>query len=284
MQFTRAHRRLWYDAPGHRGFIMSAVRLIQFSDPHLYGEEAGMLRGVATYRSLMNTIERAQARDWPVDGILVTGDVVQDDAGGYARFRRALGGLGTPVYCLPGNHDLPEAMHRELAQDPFRIGGSVDLGAWRIVLLDSTVPGSAGGRLSGESLAQLDAALAGAPQRHALVCLHHHPVAMSSRWLDRVGLANADEFFRVLDAHRNVRAVLWGHVHQSFDSLRRHVRLLGTPSTCTQFLPRAEDFAIDARPPAYRTLELRPDGSLQTEVVWVDPCASHSQRSACSAA
>jgi 3',5'-cyclic-AMP phosphodiesterase len=288
MQFTRAHRRLWYDAtkpsgPSGNAFIMSGVRLIQFTDPHLYREETGMLRGVATYRSLLDTIERAQARDWPVDAILVTGDLVQDDPGGYAVFRRALGGLGAPVYCLPGNHDLPDVMRRELAE-PFRIGGHVDLGAWRIVLLDSTVPGRAGGRLTRETLAELDAALAGAPQRHALVCLHHHPIAMSSRWLDRVGLANPDEFFRVLDQHRNVRAVLWGHVHQSFDGLRRHVRLLATPSTCTQFLPLAEDFEIDTRPPAYRTLELRPDGSLQTEVVWVESCASHLPRSACSAA
>jgi 3',5'-cyclic-AMP phosphodiesterase len=262
---------------------MSGVRLIQFTDPHLYGEEAGMLRGVATYPALIGTIERARARDWPVDAVLVTGDLVQDDPAGYALFRRAFGGLGERVYCLPGNHDLPEVMARELGE-PFQVGGSVDLGAWRIVLLDSTVPGSAGGRLSPASLAELDAALAGAPERHALVCLHHHPVAMSSRWLDRVGLANPEELFRVLDAHRNVRAVLWGHVHQSFDGLRRHVRLLGTPSTCTQFLPGSDEFAIDPRPPAYRTLQLSPDGTLQTEVVWLEPCAAHSRRSVCSAA
>ncbi len=263
---------------------MNTVRLIQFTDPHLYREETGMLRGVATHPALMHTIAHAQARDWPVDAILVTGDLVQDDPGGYAVFRRAFGDLGKPVYCLPGNHDLPEVMRRELAGEPFKVGGTADLGAWRIVLLDSTLPGSAGGRLSSESLAELDAALAGARERHVLVCLHHHPVAMSSLWLDQVGLANPDEFFGVLDAHRNVRSVLWGHVHQSFDALRRHVRLLGTPSTCTQFLPRSERFAIDQRPPGYRTLELLPDGTLQTEVVWLSPCAARSPRSACSAA
>src|SRR5580698_1669402 len=48
------------------------------------------------------------------------------------------------------------------------------------------------------------------------VCLHHHPVPMSSDWLDQIGLSNAAEFWSIVDAHRNVRAVLWGHVHQSF--------------------------------------------------------------------
>jgi len=263
---------------------MSILRLIQFTDPHLYGDEAGSLRGVATYPALTRAIAHARARAWPVDGVLVTGDLVQDDASGYANFRRAFAELGTPVYCLPGNHDEPDAMRRELNREPFVIGGAVDRGAWRIVLLDSTVPGSAGGALSARALAELDATLRGAAGRHVLVCLHHHPVAMSSRWLDRVGLANADQFFGVLDAHRNVRAVLWGHVHQSFDGLRRNVRLLATPSTCTQFLPLAEDFAVDPRPPAYRTLELRPDGSLLTEVVWVETCSARWPRSACSAA
>jgi len=263
---------------------MNVLRLIQFTDPHLYADQAGTLRGVATLPALERTLAHAQARDWPVDAVLLTGDLVQDDPGGYTHVRRTFAALATPVYCLPGNHDVPAAMLRELAQPPFVMGGVVDHEAWRIVLLDSCVPGSADGRLSAASLAALDAALAGAAGRHVLVCLHHHPVPMSSRWLDRVGLTNSAELFRVLDAHRNVRAVLWGHVHQCYDGLRRNVRLLGTPSTCAQFLPHSDEFAVDPRPPGYRTLALRPDGTLDTEVVWVDACAVGLSRSACSAA
>jgi len=263
---------------------MSAVHLIQFTDPHLYGDEAGSLRGIATYPALRAAMAHARSADWPYDALLVTGDLVQDDAAGYATFRRAFGSIGKPVLCIPGNHDEPQAMRRELAREPFVLGGSFDLGNWRIVLLDSTVPGSAGGSLSDRSLAELDAALAGAADRHALVCLHHHPVSMASRWLDLVGLSNPADFFRVIDAHRCVRAVVWGHVHQSFDALRRGVRLLAAPSTCAQFLPRSDDFALDRLPPGYRTLELRADGTLLTEVVWVDACAPGSSLSSCSAA
>jgi Icc protein len=160
----------------------------------------------------------------------------------------------------------------------------VDLGRWRIVLLDSCLPGSASGHLSREALRELDAALGSAGTRHCMVCLHHHPVPMASRWLDRVGLANAPEFLETVDRHRNVRAIVWGHVHQTHDALRKGVRLLATPSTCAQFMPNSDDFALDPRPPAYRTLELRPDGSLLTEVVWLDQCLGGSSRSACSAA
>lgn len=262
----------------------SVVRLTHITDPHLYGGERELLRGIATLPSLEATLANARRRDWPPDAVLVTGDLVQDDPGGYAHFRRLLGALRLPVLCLPGNHDEPEAMRRELDCEPFVIGGAVDLGLWRIVLLDSTIPGSAAGRLSAQSLASLESALAAARQRHVLVCLHHHPVPMASRWLDRVGLQNAGEFFDIVDGHTNVRGIVWGHVHQSYDALRNGVRLLATPSTCAQFLPRSEQFAIDRMPPAYRTLELKADGSILTEVVWVESGAGGGSKSAWAAA
>jgi len=263
---------------------MSAVRLTHFTDPHLYGDEKESLRGVPTLPALTAALAHARMRDWPPDAVLVTGDLVQDDPGGYRHFRRMFGALGLPVLCLPGNHDEPAAMRRELAGKPFTLGGFVDLGRWRIVLLDSCIPGAASGALSAEALANLEQALATAGSRHCMVCLHHHPVAMSSRWLDRVGLTNATEFLHLIDAHQNVRAIVWGHVHQSFDALRKGVRLLATPSTCAQFLPHADDFAVDHRPPAYRTLELRTDGSLITEVVWLEQHRGGSSRSSYSAA
>jgi len=253
---------------------ISVLRLVQFTDTHLFGSESDKLRGVATLPALVRTLDLAQARDWPVDAVLVTGDLVQDDAEGYKHFRRVFGALNVPVLCLPGNHDEPAALHRELRGKPFVTEGHVDIGAWRVVLLDSCVPGDAGGHLTRETLAALDSALGSADNKHTLVCLHHHPVSMASRWLDQVGLDNSAEFFEVIDRHRNVRAILWGHVHQAYDGLRRNVRLLATPSTCAQFLPRADDFTVDARPPAYRTLDLRPDGTLITEVVWVDSNAA----------
>jgi 3',5'-cyclic-AMP phosphodiesterase len=262
----------------------SVLRLTHFTDPHLYGSETESLRGIATLPALTATLAQAQSHEWPPDAVLVTGDIVQDDPAGYAHFRRMFGSLGMPVLCLPGNHDEPAIMRRELHGAPFVVCGHFDLGRWRIVLLDSSKPGSASGFLSAQTLDALEEALASAHNRHCMVCLHHHPIAMDSRWLDRVGLENAAEFLQIIDRHRNVRAVVWGHVHQSYDGLRKGVRMLATPSTCAQFLPHAADFAVDRRPPAYRTLQLHADGSLLTEVVWVEKRAGDCSRSVSSAA
>jgi 3',5'-cyclic-AMP phosphodiesterase len=245
---------------------MSSIRVIQFTDPHLFGNAAETLRGVNTLESLERALADASGHLAIADAILVTGDLVQDDAGGYEHFRRIFARFGKPVLCVPGNHDLVPEMRAALSAPPFLLDGPVDIGAWRFVLIDSVVANQAGGHVSAEMLSRLDEDLGRARQRHSMVCLHHHPVAMSSRWLDKVGLANANEFWSVIDSHPHVKAVVWGHVHQPFEGSRRGVRLLATPSTCAQFQPRTDQFVIDNQPPAYRLLTLNSNGAIDTGV------------------
>lgn len=247
----------------------SAVSLVQFTDQHLFGDPSRALRGVQTLPALQATLAAAAADISACDAVLATGDLVNDDPGGYTHIRDEFGALGKPVLCIPGNHDDLPAMHAALSAAPFQLGGCFDAGAWRVILLDSTIPGETGGAMSQATLRQLDDALRSAPDRHALVCLHHHPVAMKSRWLDTVGLANPGDFFEVLRRHRQVRAVLFGHVHQALDEMRDGLRVIATPSTCSQFKPLSDDFAVDDAPPAWRTLQLHADGSLTTALRWV---------------
>ena len=79
-------------------------------------------------------------------------------------------------------------------------------------------------------------------------------------------LRNSEDFFRVLDRHRHVRGVLCGHVHQEFETERRGVRIMATPSTCVQFLPGSREFKFDTRLPGYRRLELHPDGRIYSSI------------------
>jgi Icc protein len=245
------------------------MQVLQITDPHLYGHDGGCLRGVDTDSSLRTVLDDALAKGEDYAAVLVTGDLVHDDPQGYVRFNRIVGGLRRPVLCIPGNHDIPDTMRHSLAGAPFQYCGARLVRGWQFVMLDSHDPGRVGGRLSARELARLDAALASS-SCHALVCLHHHPVDVGSRWLEEIGLANAADFWRVIEAHAHVRAVAWGHVHQAFDGERRGVRLLGTPSTCAQFLPRSDRYALDSSPPAYRRLDLHDDGRLQSEIRWVE--------------
>jgi 3',5'-cyclic-AMP phosphodiesterase len=172
------------------------MQILQITDTHLYGSANGRLRGVETDSSLRATLDDAFSRAPNYQAVLVTGDLVQDDKSGYLRFRSFFGNLPKPVLCIPGNHDEPETMRAELSGDPFRICGTHTIGDWSFVMLDSYDPGHVGGRLTKNELARLDTALNAAP-KHAMVCLHHHPIVMGSRWLDSVGLADAQDFWSV---------------------------------------------------------------------------------------
>ena len=246
------------------------IRLVQFTDTHLLGDAAGRVRGMDTAASLQAVLAAAAQHIADADALLLTGDLVQDDIAGYARIRSLLAGFGKPVLCVPGNHDDADALAAALAAPPFQVGGSVELGDWRIVLLDSSLPRRTEGALSATALQALQESLASAGARPVLVVLHHPPVPLGSRWVDAVGVSNAAALWEVLEQHGGVRGLLFGHAHQVFDARRGAVRLLGTPSTCFQFLAGSDELAIDPAPPAWRCLSLLPDGSIDTCVHRLD--------------
>ena len=92
---------------------------------------------------------------------------------------------------------------------------------------------------------------------------------MGSPWLDGINLRNSDELFATLKDYNQVRSIVWGHVHQCSDQEHNGIRMLSSPSTCAQFKPNTEAFMLDDLPPGYRWLELKPDGGIDTEVVWL---------------
>ena len=210
-----------------------ALDVVQLTDIHLCERRGERLRGGDPDASLGAVLAAIAAGGLP-DLFLLTGDLVQDPCeAAYTRLRDYLGNTGVPTWCLPGNHDDPELMRAALNRDGLATPRARRIEGWLVVLLDSTVPGEAGGELGEAELAALANTLSSYPDDPALVCLHHPPVALGSRWND--------------------------------------VRLLGTPSTGTQFLPGADEFTIDeGAPPGWRRLTLHPDGRIETRLHWLD--------------
>jgi Icc protein len=237
--------------------------VIQLTDPHLFSDHAVML-GVDTEASLRAVLAMVRLEHGHADLLLATGDLSHDGTDmSYRRFAEAVGSLGIPVRCLPGNHDTPAALRRNLGAWAQPV---TDVGAWRAVLLDSHVDGSNAGHLERAQFELLDDALAAAHGRPALVALHHNAVQRSADWRDPVMLDNAAELFRHLARWRNVRLLLWGHVHQDFDRRRGSIRMLAAPATCFQFTVRDGRHRLDPQPPGYRWLKLYPDGSVASGI------------------
>ena len=246
------------------------MRVLHLTDPHLFADRNGSLRGAVTYETLQAVIRHYRQSDFEADLVALTGDIIQDDsAGAYAHCRELLTALDLPVYCVPGNHDVRYLMRDALPNPPFYYCGSLERGNWLIVGIDSCSAGRAGGKIAERELRRMEEAIAASSAGHVLICLHHPPVPMHSKWLDSVGLDNGGEFLSRATSIGRVRAAIFGHVHQDYDAWHDGIRLIATPSTCRQFLPRADEFAVDDRPPAYRRIELRHDGSVDVELVWV---------------
>jgi Icc protein len=248
----------------------TGLTVLQFTDTHIYADEARLFARINTRSSFTSTMTKALAACPDCDVILVTGDLAADcEAPAYAWLAEQFAVFEAPVFYLPGNHDDADIMDPILGAAGWVRSGSHTLGGWHIVLLDSCVRGEAYGRLGHAEIERLDAALAQHRKLPALVSLHHHPVPIESRWMDTMRLHNADELWAVIDKHPQVRSVLWGHVHQNYDAYRHGVRLLATPSTCVQFAPRSVNFATDPLAPGFRRLILSADGQMMTDIVRV---------------
>ncbi len=244
----------------------SSVRVVQLTDSHIFADAQQRLLGMDTFASLNAVIDLVQAECEQIDLVLATGDITQDaSAQAYQRFIEAVSRLPRPSHWIPGNHD-DAALMAELGDRHDLNRDWVDIGAWRVVLLDSSVPGHVHGLLAPQQLERLDQALDSAGARHVLICLHHHPVAIGSDWMEPLGLHNAPELMSRLDADQRVRGVLWGHIHQELERQRGTVQLLASPSTCVQFAVASHDFATDTLAPGYRWLRLYDDGRIETEV------------------
>ena len=234
--------------------------LVQITDSHLYGDGERGLYGLNSYRALSEVVALA-ARRQPAFALL-SGDLVHDETRqGYELLKRAIAPLGCPAHAIPGNHDDLKLMCQVLD-----CGKTIRHGGWQIILLNSQVAGEVGGCLGQGELEFLEQALTQFPEYASLICMHHQPLPIGSQWLDRIGLKNGEALFDIVDRHSQVKALVWGHVHQAFDGQRNGVRLLATPSTCIQFKPGADDFALDDLAPGYRWFRLFEDGEMETGI------------------
>lgn len=155
------------------------------------------------------------------DAVIVTGDITDfDGAEEYARFIELLRPLPMPVFPVPGNHDSSAGVRAAFPDVARRMGDGkahyvVDDFPLRLVMLDSTVPGRPHGEIGAEGLAFLDRALSQAPDRPALVALHHPPFLTGIRHMDAQNLSDAPALEEVIRRHPQVTAVVCGHVHRA---------------------------------------------------------------------
>lgn len=257
------------------------LRIIQITDPHLFATSGTTLLNVDTQKSFAGVMQYIQKHETSIDGLLVTGDISQDESHqSYATALDASLRVAPMVRGLPGNHDSAQQLTKYWSKYADAI---TDIGSWRIVMLNSVIPKSNAGYLEQSELDMLEQACLDAPSKHILVAVHHNPVPMGSMWLDAMMISNSHALFTLIQTLPNVQGVIWGHVHQEFDGyytvrpkpetankgISRKIRLLACPATSVQFMPHSTKFALDMSDPGYRWLNLFDNGEIETGVTRV---------------
>jgi len=246
------------------------VQLLQLTDCHLFSATDAKLLGLETEASLKAVIADVQTHR-NFDVVLATGDISQDaSAVAYDRFCVHLNRLDKPSFWIPGNHDDPVQMQASLDNGQVYPHKRIITPHWQIILLDSSIRKKVHGFLSNEAMQFLRLALNDKPKLNTMVVLHHQPRDVGSLWLDAIGLHNRDELMTELTQHPQLKAVLWGHVHQQYDKKDSGVVFMSTPSTCVQFEPGSIDFEAGRQAPGYRMIKLQANGQIETKIYRIE--------------
>lgn len=240
---------------------------MQITDTHIYNDPKASFLGLNSRESFDAVSQEIATQQLDIDCYLLTGDLIQDDiAESYDFLAKYFAAQPVPTYWIPGNHDTDALLQGRFSGGLISDSKLIENERWQVVLLNSRKPGCVEGYLAESELSYLEGILA-ASTKHTLVVLHHNPVTIDCGWLDPLGLENRDQFWKIIDRYPHVNAVLCGHIHQHFETHRGHVKIMATPSTSIQFLPKSTNFALDPLPPGCRYLVLEDNGVLDTKVM-----------------
>jgi Icc protein len=233
---------------------------VQITDHHLTESEATLLHGFSTtysFRAVMRHI--AQTIGDRADFIVSTGDLVEPSpSAAYPALRRTLniGSYTTrapgplpvsieglhefPMYLFPGNHDDRSLLLQTVFVD------------WGPDAKAVAAPGMF------EFLAQaLESDLP------SVILMHHHPVPVQARWLDKFIADDIERFWEVV-AGRPVLGIFCGHVHMTHETVVEGIPVFSLRSTMFQFA--AQDTPLLClQPPHYRLVTIQ-DGVLTTKL------------------
>lgn len=258
--------------------------LVQLSDPHLSAAGELVLTRVDTRKAFVEALDRISHLSGKIEALLITGDLTANGrADQYAVLRELLAPLPWTVHLVAGNHDhrehlaqaFPEIASRcpALPGQPLCYASDVD--RYRLIVLDSSVPGVPYGELDPAQLDWLEQTLAAEPLRPTLLALHHPPFASLIAPLDRMSLQRgAAELEAIVRRHPQVERVLCGHLHRAVT-----VRYAGTIAQCAPSTAHQMDlgFAPDAplkyvmEAPALLAHAWSQDGELASHLVPIAP-------------
>ena len=246
--------------------------IIQISDCHLFGDKNTKINGANAYANLYSVLINIKNLNQKPDLIVVSGDLSQDCTfESYQHLANLLNKTEIKYHLLPGNHDDINIMNKvfEFNWVKENVDYSFELNNWFFYVLDTSAYPEDSGTLSKNQLLKLENTLSQNKVKPTVIFLHHHPVPINSPWMDKMILKETKDFNNIISQNLQVKAVLFGHIHQVFEKTINDTFYASAPSTSYQVLPNTEMFTIEKLIPGYRLIELN-DNKFSSKVVWVE--------------
>jgi 3',5'-cyclic AMP phosphodiesterase CpdA len=248
--------------------------IAHISDFHVFSErpETKMVRldAEAAARKVVDDIARFRPA---LDAVIFTGDLVDGgSARDYALLTDILAPLKVPVFMVPGNHDKRAALRAAFSgRLPFEDGRflnyEVQVGALRMLALDTLIEGHTEGALERESLDWLAGRLSRPHAGPTMIVMHHPPFPSGIESLDRMALVGGRaEMAEMVRAFKGPLSILAGHVHRPYKALWNgaYCAVGGSPAfqIGLDLAPSEHEPGVVDEPYAYYVYRLAADGGL----------------------
>lgn len=198
------------------------AKIVQISDLHI-ARQGELLIGHDPRAALDRCIKHILDHHSDADRLIISGDLChRGESESYIWLRRQLDRLPMPVIMTIGNHDDRQAFRTVFSDYPVDDNGFIqstdNVGGYRIITIDTNIPGAHPGELCPQRFAWLEAAIGQATRDDVPVILvmHHHPLPIGLTGFDRIGLQNPEPFHALLAANRTtIRQIVFGHCHMT---------------------------------------------------------------------
>lgn len=246
---------------------VNPMLIAQLSDPHLNPSRPHKARALKAAVAYLNALPMRP------DAVVISGDLADNgQPEEYALLRELLAPFPMPVFVLPGNHDCREAVLNafgEQGQSPLPgfVQYAVNLGALRLLALDTLIPEQGAGRLDEVRLRWLEERLNETPHTPTLVFLHHPPMMSGLQVMDSIGLEGTAALRQIISRHPQVERMLAGHTHMSQTTRFAGTLLMTCPGLDATFLPdltQPQKLVVQMQPPQCLLHHWTPETGMNT--------------------
>ncbi len=244
------------------------MKLIQITDLHV-ASEGEFTHGVDVRQNYLDILKAAQS--FSPDLLIVSGDLAFDtpDEQVYRWMKSQLDALPIPYAVIGGNHDDSTLLARVFGLEHLltnhELYYKLALGDRSLLLLETSSGTASDTQLEwlANELAQMD--------EPAVIFMHHPPVKAGVPFLDiNYPLLNMADVQAILHRHPYAVSVFCGHYHVDKVLCSKNLTVHITPSTYFQIDWRHQEFQIDHHRPGLREINLRPDGVVESAVVYYE--------------